>query len=361
MTRSNLQTSDTSSQRIKFVDGLRAVAVLMVVLFHFYYQQITEVGEVLVRPVYVQEIFQYGNMGVYIFFVISGFIVSYVTHNRVNSFKFIASFIVKRQVRLDPPFWLAVIVGTALAVVSVKFLHTNVYVPSALDVLFNVTYIFDIFDKYDIIRVGWTLCLEIQFYLVFILLIFFLNKYVHSGTLKSVVYIVLYGMSLLSYWLYPVALSDYIINYWFVFFLGVSITLLLYKEIDEKLFFGILLIPFLLLLTKSNPIPIYFSCATAFLIYLSFRLKKQNVWLSSRFFQFFGLISYSLYLTHCLIGNKVIRLLKSLLHWESNDIILTFGILLFSMAISTIFAYLFYLLIEKRSVIWSRTISSLIK
>lgn len=361
MKYSDLKNSDVSFDRIKFVDGLRAVAVLMVVLFHFYYQQLSETGEVSVSPVYLQKILQHGNMGVYIFFVISGFIVSFVTHNRVHSFRFIASFIIKRQVRLDPPFWLAVILGLTLAILSVTFLHTAVYVPSVIDVLFNVTYIFDVFDKYDIIRVGWTLCLEIQFYLVFILLIYFINTYCRSNTIKLIIYFALLALSLLAYWLFASTLNDYIINYWFVFFLGVSITMLLHKEINEKVFIIILLTPLVLLLTEANPVPLYFSCATAFLIYLSFKFKKHNVWLSSRFFQFFGLISYSLYLTHCLIGNKVIRFLKSLLNWEPQDIILTMGILLFSIAISTIFAYLFYLLIEKKSIIWSRTISSLIK
>jgi len=358
---SALNNTTLSSGRIKFIDGLRAIAVLMVVLFHFYYQQTADAGNTLVSPGVLQEIFQYGNMGVYIFFVISGFIVSYVTHNRVSSGKFILSFIIKRQVRLDPPFWLAVFLGVLLAFVSVSVLHTNVYVPTGMDILFNMIYLFDIFDRYDIIRVGWTLCLEIQFYLVFILLVFFLNKFCRSNTIKLIVYLMLFVLSMATYWLLPVTLNDYIVNYWFVFFLGVSITLLLHREINTTVFFFILLLPFLLTFTDANLIPIYFSGATAFFIYLAFRLNRQHTWLSSRFFQFFGVISYSLYLTHCLIGNKIIRLLKSRLHWEPQDIMLTAGILLFSMAISTIFAYLFYRVIEKRSVAWSRTISSLIK
>jgi len=348
-------------ERIKFIDGLRAVAVLVVVLFHFYFQQITGGGAVAVKPEILQQFLQYGNMGVYIFFVISGFIVSYVTYGRVQNVRFIASFIVKRQVRLDPPFWLAVLFGVALAFFSVRLLNTTVYIPSFNDVLFNVTYLFDFFDKYDIIRVGWTLCLEIQFYLVFILLVFFLNKYFQSKTIKLTAYFLIFILSLLTYWLLPVILNAYIINYWFVFFLGVSMTLTLKNEINEKLFFIIIAMPFLLLFTEANPVPLYFSSATALLIYLSFRFQKHNVWLSSRFFQFFGMISYSLYLTHCLIGDKIIRLLKVLLNWEPQNIVSTLWILLFSITISTIFAYLFYICIEKRSVNWSRTISSLIK
>jgi peptidoglycan/LPS O-acetylase OafA/YrhL len=105
----------------------------------------------------------------------------------------------------------------------------------------------------------------------------------------------------------------------------------------------------------------YFSASTSFLIYLAIKLKRYDIWLTSCFFQFFGLISYSLYLTHCLIGNKIIRLLKSVLEWEPQDTLVSHCILMLSFVISTIFAYFFYSLIEKRSIGWSHKISSLIK
>ena len=187
------------------------------------------------------------------------------------------------------------------------------------------------------------------------------NTYCKSAKLRALVYLSLFTLSILSYGFLSTASEDYIINYWFVFFLGVGITLLIHHEIDERLFYVILLTPYFLLLTDANMIPIYFSSGTAIMIFLSFKLQKQNVWLSSRFFQFYGLISYSLYLTHCLIGNKIIRILKLALNWDSANIPMTFGILIFSMTISTIFAYLFYIIIEKKSIQWSKVVSSLIK
>ena len=53
----------TNTARIKFIDGLRAIAVLLVMLFHFYYQQISDAGAINVNPAFLQQIFQYGNMG----------------------------------------------------------------------------------------------------------------------------------------------------------------------------------------------------------------------------------------------------------------------------------------------------------
>ena len=231
-----INPDSSSTVRIKFIDGLRAIAVLMVMFFHFYYQQIADAGESNVDPIQLQRVFQFGNMGVYIFFVISGFIVSHVTYNRIHNVKYIVSFIVRRQVRLDPPFWLALTLGTALAVFSVEVFQNDVYVPTSTDVLFNFIYLFDIFDKYDIIRVGWTLCLEIQFYLMFVISVFLLNTYCKSTKIRIIFYLCLFIVSILSYGFFPIAVEDYIINYWFVFFLGVGVTLLIHNEINERVF-----------------------------------------------------------------------------------------------------------------------------
>lgn len=117
------------SGRIKSVDGLRAIAVLSVMLFHFYYQQIAEAGKQNVTPEYFQHVLQYGNMGVYIFFVISGFIISYVTYSQLTDVK---------SIRLDPPFWLAVIIGVAAPAISMKVLNNDVYVPTIADIFLNI-------------------------------------------------------------------------------------------------------------------------------------------------------------------------------------------------------------------------------
>lgn len=355
-----MQHSLDSSTRIKFIDGLRAIAVIMVMLFHFYYQQLAGAGDVAVTPIIFQQLVQFGNMGVYIFFVISGFIVSYVTYDRVRSWKFIASFIVKRQVRLDPPFWLAILVGITLAAISVHLLGNPVYMPSFSDVLVNAFYLFDFYGRYDIIRVGWTLCLEIQFYLMFITLIYLLTRFCSAISLRTGIHLLFFLFSLWTYYFFSASWDAFILKYWFIFFYGVSITLRIKGELDQRIFFLILITPFCLIGTDASMTPIYFSAGTAFLIYLSFKLKRSNVWLSSRFFQFYGLISYSLYLTHCLVGNKLIRVLKSILDWNPEGTLLTGLILGISFIISTIFAYFFYLFIERRSIRWSKRISALI-
>ena len=149
--------SKSKPQRLKFIDGLRAIAVLMVMLYHFYYQQIAEVGKQTVNPKFLQHILQFGNMGVYIFFVISGFIVSYVTYNRITNLKYIGAFIVRRQVRLDPPFWLALLMAVMLSGISVYVLRNDVYMPSGMDFLFNGIYLFDILDNPALsLSMNWT-------------------------------------------------------------------------------------------------------------------------------------------------------------------------------------------------------------
>jgi len=355
-----LNSTSISTSRIKFIDGLRAIAVLLVVFFHFYFQQIAEGGKYDVVPSFLQAVFQFGNMGVYIFFVISGFIISYVTFDQVTNWPYIAKFILRRQIRLDPPFWLTVLFGVIIAVFSAKLLHKDVYVPDAIDLITNFTYTFDIFNRYDIIRVGWTLCLEIQFYLVYILLIYFTGKWGGSQILKNLVFYFIFLFSLVAISFYGNRSSAFIVNYWYVFFLGVSVTMNIKNRLNDRVYILFLITPLLLmlLLPSLNIVPVLFSTMTSFSIFFVFKLKKQDQWLSSNWVQFFGTISYSLYLTHCLVGNKLIRFLKNALHWAPDNFGSTFLILFASFAISCIFAWIFYRLVERTSLHWSKKLTT---
>jgi peptidoglycan/LPS O-acetylase OafA/YrhL len=355
-----LNPISTTGSRIKFIDGLRAIAVLLVVFFHFYFQQISEQGKYDVSPLFLQDIFRYGNMGVYIFFVISGFIISFVTFGKVTNWSYIWKFILRRQIRLDPPFWLTVVMGVVIAVVSVKVLNNNVHVPDALDVVTNVTYTFDILNRYDIIRVGWTLCLEIQFYLVYILISFLLQKWNVSIKIEAGFLYLLFLGSLLTLIVFGSRSSAFIVNYWYVFFMGVAVTMTVKKRLDTKMYFLFLVTPLslLFLFPSLGVAQVLFGSITSLSIFLAFRLKKLDQWLSWRIIQFFGTISYSLYLTHCLIGNKVIRYLKNRMNWTPDNFLSTLLVLFTAFAISCIFAWIFYSIVERRSVQWSKKLTT---
>ena len=85
------------SRYIKQIDGLRGISVLSVVLYHFF-----------------PNIFKGGFVGVDIFFVISGFVISKILIEEFATTKRISlkNFYIKRIKRLFPAFFLIIFVSS---------------------------------------------------------------------------------------------------------------------------------------------------------------------------------------------------------------------------------------------------------
>jgi peptidoglycan/LPS O-acetylase OafA/YrhL len=92
-------------RRVGYLDGLRAVAVLLVVVHHAV--RASNAPGVLAR------LFSHGNHGVELFFVLSGFCLSYPTLAKLRRDGFASYDVVRyaahRVVRIVPPYWLAIV------------------------------------------------------------------------------------------------------------------------------------------------------------------------------------------------------------------------------------------------------------
>ena len=153
------------------IDGLRALAVISVILFH-------------INPDYMPS----GFLGVDIFFVISGFLITSIIYREMaeGTFSF-ANFYNRRIKRILPVFFVVLIVG--LLVVWWLFLGINYYgiANSAIaSILFlsNIYFsrgggYFDMTTKELPFNHIWSLSVEEQFYFIFpfLLLLIFKNKY----------------------------------------------------------------------------------------------------------------------------------------------------------------------------------------
>lgn len=159
-------------RRIEFLDGLRAVAVLSVVAFHTAGHNAAFVASAS-KPLVA--VLRQGCHGVDLFFVISGFCLSYPVLRHVRDgepapFFDVCGFAARRIVRIVPPYYAAI----GLLLVLAAFL-TALHAPlpsgmpqhgfSAADVLRqglffdeNVRYLNDVF---------WTLAVEFRWYLLF--------------------------------------------------------------------------------------------------------------------------------------------------------------------------------------------------
>ncbi|RLU86905.1 acyltransferase [Streptomyces griseocarneus] len=151
-----------SAPRLYVLDGLRIVAALMVVMFHY----------VALRGGWgrdAREIFpnahavaQYGWTGVEVFFLISGFVICMSTWGRT-----LGDFVVSRASRIYPAYWVAVLVTAA--VVS---LWPQVRQVQNWDVvLTNLTMLQTGMGVWDVDGVYWTLFIELKFYVLFAIVV----------------------------------------------------------------------------------------------------------------------------------------------------------------------------------------------
>ena len=79
-------------ERVEILDGLRVIAIFMVMFFHFY------CTKVISYSYKIPTVISYGNLGVQLFFIISGFVIT-LTLTKCNS---LFEFIKKRFIRLIP-------------------------------------------------------------------------------------------------------------------------------------------------------------------------------------------------------------------------------------------------------------------
>lgn len=144
------------SPRLQGLDGLRGVAILLVLIYHLW----TELSGQHVLPPGSPWTFIYaGNTGVVLFFVLSGFLVSLpfikaLEHNRLPSLRLYA---LHRALRILPPYYFIGLIGIALTGQYQQLLPTLVFIADALDVGYYST-------------VWWSLSTEVQFYLLLPLL-----------------------------------------------------------------------------------------------------------------------------------------------------------------------------------------------
>jgi peptidoglycan/LPS O-acetylase OafA/YrhL len=150
----------TSRPRLEVLDGLRFVAAFAVVMYHF--TTMDRVWHRRAADIFPDQTATYGWLGVYLFFLISGFVICMSSWGRG-----VGSFFLSRAVRLYPAYWLSVV---AIAGLSVFWSYGN----KSMDwqsVLANLTMFHEPLGEPAVAEVYWTLWAELRFYLLFSLLV----------------------------------------------------------------------------------------------------------------------------------------------------------------------------------------------
>ncbi|MFG1808635.1 acyltransferase family protein [Streptomyces sp. NPDC049040] len=146
-------------RRLYVLDGLRLVAALMVVAYHYLgYNRSHPWGKsnAVIFPS-LHRLAIYGWLGVYLFFLISGFVICMSCWGRTPR-----QFMVSRFIRLYPAYWVALIMTT-----TVLWLRPGGSNLRLTDVLTNATMVQQGLGAPNVDGVYWSLWAELRFYLLF--------------------------------------------------------------------------------------------------------------------------------------------------------------------------------------------------
>jgi len=150
----------------KELDGVRAIAIFMVIFFHFFF-------DLNLHPL-ITRVANFGRTGVSLFFVLSGFLITRILLATKESPGYFSSFYVRRSLRIFPLYYLFL----TLIFIILPLISGKPFLPFNLQV-YNWTYLqnFALAFRWEHVspRHLWSLSVEEHFYLFWPLLIYLLS------------------------------------------------------------------------------------------------------------------------------------------------------------------------------------------
>lgn len=329
----------------KHIDGLRALAVLAVILVHLDFTM-----------------FSGGYVGVDVFFVISGFLITNIIVKELDNtgrFSFI-NFYTRRIRRILPALIFVIIFSFLASIWLLNLAKFKVYGGSLATAIISFSNVFfykqagyfDIFSQSSPLLHTWSLGVEEQFYIfwpIALLIIFKINK-------KFIVpFLVLIFISSLSWSIYEQSTNINSLYYLaqfraFEFCIGASLVWLLkFKMRSEPIkeflcLVGFVLVLYSIFIYDSNTLfPSYnalLPCVGAALLIYSGTAKFTGYILRNKVIGFIGLISYSLYLIHWPLIVFVKTYSENIGHEFTLSLTMKISIFFISIAVASLMYYL---------------------
>jgi peptidoglycan/LPS O-acetylase OafA/YrhL len=262
-------------KRLVELDALRGFAAIAVVFYHYLYRY----NEIYGNELLVVKVARFGEYGVQLFFIISGFVIYWT----LSKAKKPLDFVVSRFSRLFPVYWVAVIV-TYFAVFLFGLPGRQV---EPVDALLNLLMFHEYFNIQHVDGVYWTLTVELTFY--FWIYIFYVFRAFNNVELCFLPFILLACMRVAGF-SYLSDFDDFFILKYIPFFVS---GICLYK-IRER--FSLKTLAVLILCLCSE---FYIYSWKLFIVFLFFTVifylsvKGYFKFLRFRPFVFFGGLSYS--------------------------------------------------------------------
>lgn len=357
-------------KRIKQIDGLRAIASLLVVSFHYINNQLTDstttMGKIFAK------LFSFGWAGVDLFFVLSGFLIGSILITNKHKKNYFSTFYIRRFVRIVPNYYLLILIFLVIGIIP--FFKNDYFTTgnSVIPIWSYFTMLQNVFMGAmknmgnEAMSVTWSIGIEEQFYLVIPFLVYFFNK-------KVLPYLLIAFIITANFfrWHYTNAAVSFNIPAYVLLpcrmdaiSIGVLIALINnaigLEDFVKKYFKPILIftacivsicaVMFILYqdigIIRNTLFALFFGCLIIFAIGLPNSLYAKL--LSKKWLNWVGKISYSLYLFHFLILGVFKKIAFTYLHFNYSIALLIATVSAF--VFSLFFSWLVYKYLETPTV-----------
>jgi peptidoglycan/LPS O-acetylase OafA/YrhL len=241
-------------------------------------------------PAWVHAKLSPGHFGVPMFFVLSGFVIAYAVRGQRVDAAYFGRFTLRRSIRLGLPYWASIALAIAFLELKGVATHTQVALPTPGEVAAHAVYLQDILGVRQINAVYWSLCYEMQFYLLFCLLV------AAAQRCRFPVFAAAAAVSL-AWPLTGLHVPGLCLPYWHGFLLGTFACWALHGMLRPACF-GLYAAALVALWLWSQDRFTLVCVATAAAIYAAGAAHKMDAWLRWPALQLLGMVSYSLYLIH---------------------------------------------------------------
>ncbi len=335
-----------NQNRLSYLDALRGVAVIMVLMVHA-----MQFKEQLHLPSSLLNILDGGKFGVQLFFVISSFTIFYTLDNGDNR---TIPFLIRRFFRIAPLYYVAVIFYTVIGNNYNNGVWANVFFVHG----FSIHYI------NSIVPGGWSIGIEMLFYVLAPVLFKYIKNTNGALIFFMITLIGSFGLIYLVKFLRLDTASEAASYFYFwlpnqlpIFSIGIVLYFSIFKPFNnlQSVLFLLMSIALLSVLAQLSLFRVHIVVSILFagIIWLLANSGSKFTFLINNFTLFLGKISYSIYLVQyammhffksfnlCNFFGQNIPVWKELINYVVNFFLLSIG----SVAVS----YLLFHLIEKPS------------
>lgn len=309
---------------VGIIEPLRGLAAFAVAWFHF------TNGAGLLREGWLKSSGKYGWLGVEVFFVISGFIIPYSLYRAGYRFpEHMGRFILKRIIRLDPPYIVAIVATISLGYLSAASPWFRGSPPQIewITLALHLGYLNAFFGFPWVIPAFWTLAIEFQFYLLISITFPVLAS--TSRLSRTMMLALFLGLPFL------IPAETIVFRHLGLFALGIVTFQKHCGLISRRAFFVYLPIAALVAALSLGAMGAIAGLMAAWAIaFLKIPSWTPLTWL--------GVVSYSLYLLHVPIGGRAVNLGSRWAHDTPSQVV----VLLLAVAVSLAASYLMYRLVE---------------